>query len=104
MLISIVFGIVFGIVFWLMAQKKDLTPIVWAIVGAGSYYVAQLITSYLIGMYNPYFINNYTTTLVISYASGFVGLAIAWIALVAVAKKKDEFATDDFSNDEFSDV
>ena len=90
--------IIIGIIFWRMAQKKNLTPIVWAIIAPASYFVAQLIVGFIVGVYNPYFFNNYATILVVGLASGFVGLTITWFAMLNAAKKKDEFVKDEFSD------
>ncbi|MFT5820705.1 MAG: F0F1-type ATP synthase assembly protein I [Crocinitomix sp.] len=92
-----------GVIFWIMAQKKGLSPILWALIAVASYFVAQLLVGFAVGYYSPYLFNSYATILVVSLVSGSVGVFITWFAMIKTAKNKDEFKTDDFKDD-FSDV
>lgn len=90
--------IIIGIAFWRMAQAKELNAILWTVIAVASYFVAQLLAGFCIGLLNPYLLDNYGVVFVIGLSSGLFGVLLVWLAMNAAAKKNAEIKTDEFSD------
>lgn len=45
--------IIIAVAFYRYARRKELIPVVWALLGAGAYFVGQFIAAYLLVMLVP---------------------------------------------------
>jgi len=84
--IIILFAI--GRSFYRFAKANGLNHILWVIISIASYYAAQLVVGFAIGIFNPYMLDNYGTILILGLISGFAGVGAAYLIMKNVAKNK----------------
>ena len=87
-----------GVGFWNLAKAKELNSILWAVIAIAATLVGQFIGGFFMGLTSPQLLSNYGALWLVAISSSLLALAIVWLAMNAVAKKKKLEA------DEFSDV
>jgi len=96
--------ILFGVWFYNLAKKNNLNAVLWAIIGAGSYIVGQLLAGVVVGMFAPSMINDDVALIVIGLFSGLGAVLIAYLFLQqAINNKKQSVTIDDKIIDDTKD-
>lgn len=74
--------------FYRGAEKRNLTPWLWAIIGVMSYFAGPFMAGIIIGLTDPYSLYDSGIINVYAVISVFVSLIIAYVVMVLVGDRK----------------
>ncbi len=72
------------------AQKYNGTPWIWIISGIGAYFVGQLVAGFIIGLIDPYLLEDIVVLLIVGLLSGFGGVFLVRYLFISYAKKNNK--------------
>lgn len=74
--------------FYRGAEKRNLTPWLWAVIGVASYFAGPFITGLIIGLTDPYSLYDEGVINIYAIISVIAGLIIAYVVMVIVGDNK----------------
>jgi len=96
---------IIGFLFYRAAEKKNLKPWLWAILGAGSYFGGQFFAGIIIGLTNPEMLEEDNFSLLgIALVAGLVAVGITYLVMESVGKNnktKKESVNEDLLDDRY---
>lgn len=101
--IAILIGIVVG--FYNMAKKRELQPVLWAVLSLVAWFGSQFIAGMILGLTNPYALNDTGSLLIWGLGGSVLGVVILYFIMESVHKSRlnkkrevnDELMDDDSS-------
>lgn len=83
-----ILAIILGSVFYQTARRKDLNPILWAILGALGYFGGQVLAVLIVGMIDSYILSFKGAQIGIGIGGGILAVLILAAVQSQVAKRK----------------
>jgi len=93
--------IIIAVAFYQYARRKELVPIVWALLGAGAYFAGQFIAAYLLVMLAADVVIEQASLIGVSLLGGLAAVLILWIIMMRTASKKVQGREEELDNNRY---
>jgi len=83
--------VIIAVLFYRAAGKRNLSPWLWTILGAGSYFVGQFMAGIILGLTNSAVLMGDDLQLIgVALIAGLIAITITYFIMEAVAKNKKQ--------------